>query len=71
MPYHGVRGRARVTVVPDERLETLKTLLRRYVGSTDGGFARRLLERRTPEVVLRLDPIELSSWDYRDRMADA
>ena len=71
MPYHGVRGRAEVTVAPDDGLETLKALLRRYLGGTDGGFARRLLARTSPEVVLRLDPIELSSWDYRVRMADA
>lgn len=71
MPYHGVRGRAQVTVAPDDGLETLRTLLRRYLGGTDGGFARSLLARTAPEVVLRLDPIELSSWDYRTRMAEA
>lgn len=71
MPYHGVRGRAEVTVTPDEGLETLRLLLRRYLGGTDGGFARRLLARTSPEVVLRLDPVELFSWDYRTRMTDA
>lgn len=71
MPYHGVRGRAEVTVAPDDGLETLKALLHRYLGGTDGGFARWLLARTSPEVVLRLDPVELSSWDYRARMADS
>lgn len=71
MPYHGVRGRAEVTVAPDEGLETLKALVHRYLGSADGGFARWLLARTSPEVVLRLDPVKLSSWDYRSRMADA
>ena len=68
LPYHGVRGRACVTVEPDDGLETLARLVRRYLGDTDGAFARRLLERPTPEVVLRLDPVELTSWDYRGRM---
>lgn len=70
-PYHGVRGRARVTVVPDEGLAVLRTLVTRYLGSADGTFARWLLGRDTPEVVLRLDPVELYSWDYRKRMAPA
>jgi hypothetical protein len=70
-PYHGVRGRARVTVVPDENLAVLRALVTRYLGSADGTFARWLLGRTSPEVVLRLDPVELSSWDYRARMAPA
>ena len=68
-PYHGVRGRARVTVAPDEDLAVLRSLVTRYLGSAGGTFARWLLGRDTPEVVLRLDPVELSSWDYRARMA--
>ncbi len=70
-PYHGVRGRARVTIEPDEDLATLALLVRRYLGDDTGPFARWLLGRDTPEVVLRLDPLQLSSWDYRERMADA
>ncbi len=67
-PYRGVRGRARVTIEPDEGLATLAELVGRYLGSTEGPFARWLLGRETPEVVLRLDPVELSSWDYTRRM---
>lgn len=67
-PYRGVRGRARVAIEPDEGLATLSELLTRYLGGTDGAFAQRLLARATPEVVLRLDPVELSGWDYTRRM---
>ena len=67
-PYRGVRGRARVTIEPDEGLATLAELVARYLGGTDGAFARRLLGRTAPEVVLRLDPTEISSWDYTGRM---
>jgi nitroimidazol reductase NimA-like FMN-containing flavoprotein (pyridoxamine 5'-phosphate oxidase superfamily) len=67
-PYRGVRGRARVTIDPDEGLTTLAELLTRYVGGTDGAFAQRLLGRTTPEVVLRLDPVDVSSWDFSRRM---
>ena len=68
-PYCGVRGRAKVTVEPDEELRTLRRLVERYLGSTDGTFAAWLLGRTTPEVVLRLDPVDVSSWDYSERMA--
>lgn len=67
-PYRGVRGRATVTVEPDADLQVLQRLVERYLGSADGAFATWLLGRKSPEVVLRLDPVELSSWDYRARM---
>lgn len=70
-PYHGVRGRARVTVEPDDDLDVLRLLVERYLGSAEGTFQRWLLGRDTPEVVLRLDPVSISSWDYRRRMAEA
>ena len=68
-PYRGVRGRGTVTIEPDEQLRTLRLLLTRYLGSTDGALARRLLARTTPEVVLRIDPVSMSSWDYSARMS--
>jgi hypothetical protein len=69
-PYRGVRGRAHVSVEPDVELEILRRLVERYLGDTEGRFASWLLGRTTPEVVLRLDPVEVSSWDYRRRMTD-
>lgn len=68
-PYRGVRGRAHVLVEPDDDLATLRKLLLRYQGSTDGPLARLLLGRTTPEVRLRLDPTELTSWDFTRRMS--
>ncbi|MDH5333196.1 MAG: pyridoxamine 5'-phosphate oxidase family protein [Thermoleophilia bacterium] len=68
-PYRGVRGRARVAIEPDEGLATLAELVTRYLGGVESSFARWLLGRDTPEVVLRLDPVEVSSWDYTRRMA--
>ena len=67
-PYRGVRGRATVTVERDADLHVLRHLVERYLGSADSAFATWLLGRKAPEVVLRLDPVELSSWDYRARM---
>jgi len=67
-PYRGVRGRAHVAIESDEGLATLAELVSRYLGGTEGSFARWLLGRTSPEVVLRLDPVEVSSWDYSRRM---
>ncbi len=67
-PYRGVRGRATVTVAPDDELGTLRRLVERYLGSTDSAFASWLLGRTAPEVVLHLDPLEISSWNYSARM---
>jgi nitroimidazol reductase NimA-like FMN-containing flavoprotein (pyridoxamine 5'-phosphate oxidase superfamily) len=67
-PYRGVRGRARVTVQPDLDLVILRRLVERYLGDAEGRFASWLLGRTTPEVMLRLEPVEVSSWDYRSRM---
>jgi len=39
-----------------------------FGGGKDGAFAQRLLGRTTPEVVLRLDPVEVSSWHDTRRM---
>lgn len=69
-PYRGVRGRARVSVEPDTGLGTLRRLVERYLGGAEGRFAGWLLGRTSPEVVLRLDPVEVSAWDYRGRMQD-
>jgi nitroimidazol reductase NimA-like FMN-containing flavoprotein (pyridoxamine 5'-phosphate oxidase superfamily) len=68
-PYRGVRGRAAVAVEPDADLRTLRGLVERYLGSADGRFAAWLLGRTSPEVVLRLDPVSVSSWDYGARMS--
>ena len=69
-PYFGVRGRARVSIEPDGDLDVLRLLVGRYLGGEEGSFQRWLLGRPTPEVVLRLDPVAISSWDYRARMGE-
>jgi hypothetical protein len=68
-PYRGVRGRAAVTIEADEGLQTLRRLVERYLGPAESGFVAWLLGRTTPEVVLRLNPVEVASWDYGARMS--
>jgi hypothetical protein len=70
-PYFGVRGQATARVDSAGAGDVLAALIGRYVGDTESGLARWLLSRADDEVVLRLAPHRIVSWDYRARMADA
>ena len=70
-PYCGVRGRAMAEIDPALGLDVLGRLLDRYLGSRDGSLARRLLARSQDEVAIVLTPVQVFTWDYRQRMADA
>jgi hypothetical protein len=70
VPYRGVRGRGSVGLAPDGDKETLRALIERYLGGTDSGLARRLLDPNREEVRIRIDPAKVYSWDFGDRMSD-
>lgn len=67
-PYRGVRGSGSVTVERDEGKRVLRALLERYLGGTDSALAGRLLNPERDEVVLRIDPDRMFSWDFTGRM---
>ena len=67
-PYYGVRGKATVTLTKDNARETLTVLLQRYLGGTDSRLGKWLLSRSDQEYVLRLTPVQVTSWDYSERM---
>lgn len=67
-PYKGVRGQARVELLPAQGGQYLEQLLQRYLGGTDSDLARWLLSRAADEVALCLQPIWMTSWDFSDRM---
>lgn len=68
-PYCGVRGRGRAELVPARGEEILRSLLDRYLDGQDGSLARWLLSRAAREVAIRIEPVQIVSWDYRGRMA--
>lgn len=68
-PYCGVRGKAVVTFSKENSLETLTTLIQRYLGGTDSRLAKWLLGRIDEEYVLRLTPVQMTTWDYSERMS--
>jgi nitroimidazol reductase NimA-like FMN-containing flavoprotein (pyridoxamine 5'-phosphate oxidase superfamily) len=67
-PYRGVRGQATAVILPDQGLEILSRLLTRYLGDTDNPLAQKLLSRPTPEVALRITPVNHTTWDFTTRM---
>jgi nitroimidazol reductase NimA-like FMN-containing flavoprotein (pyridoxamine 5'-phosphate oxidase superfamily) len=69
-PYHGVRGQGMATLQPLGEADTLAVLLERYLGGLESGLAKWLLSRSHEEILVRIDPTRLFSWDYRERMAD-
>lgn len=70
-PYRGVRGAATASLSPTGARELLERLLERYLGSTDSSLGRFLLGRADEELVVRLRPRRIDSWDYSERMSDS
>ena len=46
----------------------MQRLIDRYLGKSNGGLAGWLMSRVDEEMVLRIHPVSISSWDYRPRM---
>jgi nitroimidazol reductase NimA-like FMN-containing flavoprotein (pyridoxamine 5'-phosphate oxidase superfamily) len=70
-PYCGVRGQALATLDDSQGGAVLERLLRRYVGGLDKPLSQRLLQRRDHEVAIILEPVNLFSWNFTDRMKDS
>ena len=70
-PYRGVRGRATVELDRAAGSATLDRLLVRYLGGLDSPLADTLRASADDEVCLRLQPVALTTWDFRHRMASS
>jgi hypothetical protein len=70
VPYSGVRGTGTATISRDGGRDVLRDLVQRYLGGTDSSLAERLLTEDREEVLIRIDPDEIYSWDYSDQMKD-
>jgi len=70
-PYRGVRGQATATLEKKGAKALLERLLDRYLGSADSDLGRFLLGRADEELVVRLRPSRIASWDYSERMKGA
>jgi len=70
-PYRGVRGQAVASIESQGASALLQRLLERYRISSDSTLGRFLLARAEEELVVRLRPWRVASWDYSERMKDA
>jgi nitroimidazol reductase NimA-like FMN-containing flavoprotein (pyridoxamine 5'-phosphate oxidase superfamily) len=70
-PYMGVRGNGTATLEPDTEKELLTTLLDRYLGGADSELAELLLADDREELVIKIEPDRLFTWDFTDRMRTA
>lgn len=68
IPYRGIRGNGTVEIEPDDGGTVLRDLIERYLGGTDSPLAEWLLDEDRDEVRVRIDPDDIYSWDYSDRM---
>ena len=68
-PYYGVRGTGRARVTREGGAEELERLIDRYLGDRTSSLAKWLLSRADREVLISIETLRLSAWDYRDRMA--
>ncbi|MDX1615876.1 MAG: pyridoxamine 5'-phosphate oxidase family protein [Candidatus Promineifilaceae bacterium] len=67
-PYCGVRGQARASIEPERGLAVLQRLLDRYLGGDESKLARLLLDNADNEVAIRLEPVNLTTWNFSARM---
>jgi nitroimidazol reductase NimA-like FMN-containing flavoprotein (pyridoxamine 5'-phosphate oxidase superfamily) len=67
-PYCGVRGQGKVTLDRSRGGEVLERLLKRYVGGLDNPLARKLLSRRHNEVAIVIEPVNVFTWNFTERM---
>jgi hypothetical protein len=67
-PYCGVRGQARATIRENIGLEILEELLLRYLGTLEHPLAGKLLARGETEVAIELEPLQMFTWNFSQRM---
>ena len=69
-PYCGMRGQAKAYIEPEKGAAVLETLLLRYLKDTDNDLARDLLSKKDREVAIRIEPVNITTWNFKNRMKD-
>jgi hypothetical protein len=70
-PYRGVSGQGRAALADGDAAALLGRLADRYLEDRDPGLRRWLLSRVATEVIVRIEPLRLTSWDFGRRMSPA
>ena len=69
-PYLGVSGYGTAQVLRDDATELLKTLTSRHLSQGDAQLKRWLMSRIATEVIIKITPGHVTSWDFSKRMAN-
>jgi nitroimidazol reductase NimA-like FMN-containing flavoprotein (pyridoxamine 5'-phosphate oxidase superfamily) len=70
-PYCGVRGQAKARLDDALGAVVLEQLLTRYLGGTSNPLAQRLLARSETEVAILIEPVNLFTWNFSERMKES
>lgn len=70
-PYHGVRGKATVTLLDDRDENVLETAIDKYLQGSNQRLSSWLLSRKNDEYALKISPQSINSWDFSTRMEGA
>ncbi|MGK0499731.1 MAG: nitroimidazol reductase NimA-like FMN-containing flavoprotein [Oceanicoccus sp.] len=68
-PYHGVRGKANITLVKYDSENVLEQVINKYLQGSNEDLSRWLMSRKSDEYSIRISPITINSWDFSGRMA--
>ena len=68
MPYCGVRGQGIAEIDSGQGKDILERLLLRYLDDTHNPLAQDLLARSDTEIAIVIEPVNLFSWNFNDRM---
>jgi len=70
-PYRGLSGQGEATVLEEDATALLGTLADRFLEGRDQRLRQWLLSRASTEVIIRIEPRRVTSWDFRRRMSPA
>lgn len=69
-PYKGVRGYGNVKLDDDRGKEILDIIIKKYLKDTNSSLAKFLISRNENEVAIEIQPVNMFSYDYSNRMKD-
>ncbi|MBL1142132.1 MAG: hypothetical protein HND53_08905 [Proteobacteria bacterium] len=67
-PYHGVRGKADITLLEDSSVNILEKVITKYLQGSNKKLSNWLLSRKKDEYAIRICPISINAWDFSKRM---
>ncbi len=69
-PYKGVRGYGNATLDEENGKEVLDLIIKKYLKDTNSSLAKFLKSRNENEIAIEIEPQNMFSYDYSNRMID-